>query len=277
MVFVVVVPYMDRYPAQRRSQQLERFLREFHNLHPDGKVVIIEQQRDDGRKFNRGKLLNIGFQISLEQFGRNLTHVIFHDVDLIPDSTLGAMYSMIPDEGTVFHLAGRWGRYMSARDRDQTHIYVGGALSVTPKVFTSVNGFPNNYWGWGGEDDELSLRFREEEIQVVRPRSGCMLDLENMNLHQKMGVLRRFKEWKCMVKDELLGQHSETWTTNGLNTLSFVTEESLGHGVNDRRHTHIVVDVGFNNDSSDDKSDEDDQTWGFPESTDEDYVQDEDI
>ena len=43
-------------------------------------IFILEQSRD-GRKFNRGKLLNAGFDMSCNDYDV----YIFHDVDLLPE------------------------------------------------------------------------------------------------------------------------------------------------------------------------------------------------
>lgn len=43
-------------------------------------IFIIEQSAD-GRKFNRGKLLNAGFDIARNDYDV----FIFHDVDLLPE------------------------------------------------------------------------------------------------------------------------------------------------------------------------------------------------
>lgn len=38
-------------------------------------------------------------------------------------------------------------------------MYFGGVAALTPLHYLKMNGFPNNYWGWGGEDDDISVRW----------------------------------------------------------------------------------------------------------------------
>lgn len=33
--------------------------------------------------------------------------------------------------------------------------FFGGVSGLTVKQFKKINGFPNAFWGWGGEDDDL--------------------------------------------------------------------------------------------------------------------------
>lgn len=37
-------------------------------------------------------------------------------------------------------------------------MYFGGVSALTPLHYLKMNGFPNNYWGWGGEDDDIGVR-----------------------------------------------------------------------------------------------------------------------
>lgn len=37
-------------------------------------------------------------------------------------------------------------------------MYFGGVSALTPDQYLKMNGFPNNYWGWGGEDDDIGVR-----------------------------------------------------------------------------------------------------------------------
>ena len=44
----------------------------------------------------------------------------------------------------------------------------GGALAISEAQFRQVNGFSNQFYGWGGEDDEFHGRLAEHKIQPVR-------------------------------------------------------------------------------------------------------------
>ena len=60
---VVVVPFREQLPLQHRGEQLARFLphmqRFLCGLEVPARVLVVEQNQD-GRKFNRGQLLNVG-------------------------------------------------------------------------------------------------------------------------------------------------------------------------------------------------------------------------
>ena len=108
----VIVPYRDQDPAQKRSAHLNRFvpfmedfLRKQQQQHHQQQlqqqqgegstaaaaaakfhVYVVEQSTNDGRKFNRGKLLNIGFDLARRE---GCGAFLFHDVDLLPSDELG--------------------------------------------------------------------------------------------------------------------------------------------------------------------------------------------
>lgn len=164
----IIVPFRDLQPEQKRQQHLQRFIPEITNFlsssdNSNGsegsygsygsnrkvtfKIFIIEQSNDN-RKFNRGKLLNIGYDIAKKN---NCNVFIFHDVDLLPSQSLLPSYTTLPIDNPI-HIARAWGRYT------KNPKYFGGVVSFSKEMFESINGFPNNFWGWGGEDDELYSR-----------------------------------------------------------------------------------------------------------------------
>jgi hypothetical protein len=138
----IIVPYRDLHAAQQRAAHLKKFIphmisflnrckREFQYI-SDYHIYVIEQSNDQ-RKFNRGKLLNIGFDIARTKFAkRNHDVFIFHDVDLLPDQDLAVWYTKFPK--FPIHIARVWDRY-SGNPK-----YFGGVVSFSSSDYKRING-----------------------------------------------------------------------------------------------------------------------------------------
>ena len=147
----IIVPFRDLHAEQNRKAQLQQFIPHIVSFlskqSTDDYHIYIIQQPDDGLKFNRGKLLNIGYKLAKED---NCNIFIFHDVDLLPDADLLEYYTKYPSPTHPIHIARVWKRYSG------NQAYFGGVVSFTSEQFEVVNGFPNNFWGWGGEGNVIS-------------------------------------------------------------------------------------------------------------------------
>lgn len=38
--------------------------------------------------------------------------------------------------------------------------FFGGVSALTPEHYMKINGFPNTYWGDGGENDDIATRYQ---------------------------------------------------------------------------------------------------------------------
>lgn len=143
----IIVPYRNREEhLSKFLPHMEKFLKGV-----DYKIFIIEQE--EGKPFNRGKLLNVGFSLAKE----SCSYVCFHDVDMLP---LKADYSYpeIP-----IHLATAVEQF----NFDMPYpTYFGGVTLFNIQDFEKANGYANEYWGWGAEDDDLQFRCKIAGIQV---------------------------------------------------------------------------------------------------------------
>lgn len=136
----IIVPYRDIHAAQQRAAHLQKFIPHMISflgrckrdlgLISDYHIYIIEQS-DDGRKFNRGKLLNIGFDIARKS-QRHHDVFIFHDVDLLPDDNLQVWYTKFPK--LPIHIARVWDRYSNNPK------YIGGVVSFSSSDYKRING-----------------------------------------------------------------------------------------------------------------------------------------
>jgi hypothetical protein len=251
----IIVPYRDIHPTQKRASHLAEFVpymtsfmeRAINNFNKNATfhIFIIEQSPEE--KFNRGALLNVGFSIASNQ-GYNV--FIFHDVDLLPDDTLLEYY--VKNPVTPIHIASCWKRYQY-----QNQEYLGGIVSISSKNYSELNGYPNNYWGWGGEDDELRRRVNDIGLQIESPTGECNIrDLEEMTLEQKLQQLRENSEWKNMKKDELKKAHASTWQMNGINAITQLYTEITSKNINEAT-TQVTVKLLHTEEDDEDEDDVD--------------------
>lgn len=150
----IIVPYRDRYP---QLVQFKRHISEyFDNSDIDYELIIVEQ--DNATAFNRGKLLNIG---ALEAEKLGCTYLVFHDVDMLPVD-VDYSFSEHPT-----HLASN---FISDNKETSVHFdrYFGGVTLFPLNVFKKVNGYSNEYWGWGFEDDDLFNRVIQSNFRTVK-------------------------------------------------------------------------------------------------------------
>lgn len=255
----IIVPFRDTTKEKTRTKQLTVFInyitKYFDNTDKinadkiEYKIFIIEQS-DDARKFNRGKLLNIGFDIAKKQ---HFDNYVFHDVDLLPSKELRDDYLKYLAPLDVIHIAAVWPRY------NMNPTYLGGITIFTEQGFKHTNGFPNNFWGWGGEDDELYERVVDSGgMNIIKSSKGSIKDLENMNLGQKMTYLKKTKE-KFMFKFEMIAMHNKTWKENGLKNLKYsiismqqcLENKTIKPKNIKSKCVRIIVDVQLNGDIGD--------------------------
>jgi hypothetical protein len=148
--FGVIIPYRER------EEHLERFIEHFTKFMSDKKInyqiFVIEQY--DLKPFNRGRLLNIGYKIAI---GHGCDYVSFHDVDMLPEEA-DYSYPMKPT-----HLASQLSIYNYDVPYDE---YFGGVTLFNKYDFELVNGYSNEYIGWGYEDDDLLNRCYEKKLPM---------------------------------------------------------------------------------------------------------------
>ncbi|CAG5124598.1 unnamed protein product [Candidula unifasciata] len=151
----IIIPYRNR------DKHLKILLQ---NLHPmlarqqlDYGIYVVEQALPG--KFNRAMLMNIGYVEAMKRYDYQCA--IFHDVDLVPENDWN-IYS-----------CPEMPRHMSAAvDKFQyrlpySDIY-GGVSAVSKEQFENINGFSNMFFGWGGEDDDMSYRIKAAGLKITR-------------------------------------------------------------------------------------------------------------
>ncbi len=174
----VIIPYRDR------ADHLRQLLPELHvkldAQRIEHRVLVVEQE--PGELFNRGRLLNIGMQ-HVAQWS---DYYCLHDVDAVP---VVANYQC-PSQPLRLVTSILHGREARLR---HDH-YFSGAVCIRKEQALAVNGFSNEYWGWGKEDDDFFFRLLLAGFLCFFDQHGTFRDLPNP-AHQ------------CIRRDPALGAH----------------------------------------------------------------------
>ncbi|XP_057707064.1 beta-1,4-galactosyltransferase 1 [Corythoichthys intestinalis] len=213
-------------PFRNREQHLKYWL---YYLHPilqrqqlDYGVYVINQDGDE--TFNRAKLLNVGYAEALKDYDYEC--FVFSDVDLIPmdDRNIYKCFSQ------PRHLSVSMDKFGFRLPYNQ---YFGGVSSMSKEQYLRINGFPNNYWGWGGEDDDIFNRLASKGMSISRPSGevGKCRMIRHERDKQNEPNPQRFNR---------IAHTRETMNKDGIRSLSYklVSKEALA------LYTKITVDIG---------------------------------
>ncbi|XP_064470900.1 beta-1,4-N-acetylgalactosaminyltransferase bre-4-like isoform X2 [Ornithodoros turicata] len=215
----IIVPY------SKRLLHLQIFL---YNLHPilqrqqlDYGIYIIEQAGHD--PFNQGKLQNVGFVEALKQ--HNYECFFIHDIDLVPQ-----------DDRNLYTCA-EYPRHVGASQdkfkyRYPYQGYFGGAVALTKEHMELLNGYSNEYWGWGGEDDDIHNRIFAKGLKITRYSM-------NVARYTHLGHRRGIRN---PMRHNALYDGVARAKTDGLNSLKYKRLQ-LEHY---KLYTWVLVDLLYN-------------------------------
>ncbi|XP_029460132.1 beta-1,4-galactosyltransferase 1-like [Rhinatrema bivittatum] len=217
----VIIPFRNRY------EHLKYWL---YYLHPilqrqqlDYGVYVINQ--DGEETFNRAKLLNVGFAEALKDYDYDC--FVFSDVDLIPMDDRN-IYKCNSQPRHLSVSVDRLGFRLLYED------LFGGVTALSKDQFQKINGFPNNYWGWGGEDDDISKRIKSKGMSLSRPdaKIGTFHMIHHKSDEKNEPNPQRFNK---------IAHTEETMNSDGLNSLSYEVVKTEKKPL----YTIITVNIGL--------------------------------
>ena len=219
----VLIPYRDR--EDHLTRLIPSLTDELRREEVQFRVVVVEQ--GTAGLFNRGKLLNIGAHFAAPFSD----YFCLHDVDAIP---ISANYRC-PSQPLrlVSNLVTPSG------EAQRTDYYFSGAVSICKDQFFAANGYSNEYFGWGKEDDDLFFRLLLSGFVCYYDADGKFWDLPNprdQEVSRSSGPipphLRRNRRLRSLLVRGLADPQSD-----GLSTLKYEVLSCRSHP----SYEHIVV------------------------------------
>lgn len=209
---MIIIPYRNR------PKQFEYFVKNTYPLItkylPNTIFGIVEQNQENN--FNRGKLINVAFN----EFQNNSEYIITHDIDIIPK------------KDTIINL-------YTSKNKDIIRIFnghdisLGGITKIKNKSFKKINGFYNDFWGWGAEDRDLFYRTQFNKINMTNnlsKKENFMFFEDNKKklLKGKVKETSNFIDHIFKVKNNIkIKKHIQ----NGISSLNYkiIKRKQLNH------------------------------------------------
>ena len=204
----------------------------------DFDIIIVEQCKKDS--FNIGKLKNIGYHY-LNKNNKKYDNFIFSDIDTIPDSNLLKYFFKTTNGINSLATYGtRYEQYDNLYDNNKP--FLGAMISSTKNIFEKINGYPNNFEGWGYEDDNVILRCYSEKLSIYYNKEGKVIDTEEINGMIKTN-LEKQEELKKNNERENTGFEKnysfKNYKKNGLSNLNYELLNEFSY----KNNFHIIVDL----------------------------------
>lgn len=210
----------------------------------DYDIILVEQS--EKYPFNIGKLKNIGFEYlnKLNKSNKNYTNYIFSDIDTIPDSNLIKYLFKKTDSLNSLAIKGTRYEYIDAKT---SRPFVGALISCSKEVFEELNGFPNNFYGWQGEDENLLIRLYAINKPLYIPSIGKIIDIEEHEGYKKNVEIKTTELKNENEKEINVWEKNMNWKNfkqNGLNNLNYKILYTNKFKFNQKfNNYHIIVDL----------------------------------
>jgi len=158
-------------PYRNREAHLKRFVPKVTEF-LDGAGIehtIYFAHQCDSELFNRGLMKNVAAKYAFED---GCDYIVWHDIDMIPEDDT-CDYSYPKEHPTHIAVNISQSDYMLKYEE-----YFGGAVLFNKEQVEKTNGYSNDYWDWGMEDDDLFWRCVKED----------MVDRTTLDYHTKKMV-----------------------------------------------------------------------------------------
>lgn len=215
---IIVIPFRNR------DKHLDYFIKNtvplFEKYLPNTRVVVIEQ--NEGKLFNRGTVLNVGFK----EYKDKTKYFFTHDVDLNPTQKCIQDYYVKEVNNTDV-----LGIYTSQFNT------LGGIIKLNNDTIHRINGFANDIWGWGFEDKVLQYRAEYYGIKKITNLTNKTQhplyitrfnDINDRNISLCKHNIDKYKTWASLNSE----QKEKLIISNGLTNIKYtILERKMIHDI----------------------------------------------
>ena len=240
----IIVPYRNR------ENHLKKFIPHISEQLKNVEFEILVIEQANNQPFNIGILRNYGAFIAKHE------QLVHHDIDFLSENTdySGCNYPLrlltkIKTNGENFLPNS----VESSDNKERVkNSYFSGVISIQRTHHLLTNGFPNNYFGWGEEDNEFFLRCLKIGLTPLFLNNGEFTALPHVSNgdNKSDGNDYEIKKKLRINNGELFRKSRkgiiEYWESgmNNLEELTKLVNQEYRH-VDSCKYNHIQIDFNF--------------------------------
>jgi len=201
--FIILLPYRARGIQKFRREQLINAISNFKTYFEENKIeynIIICEQNDDNL-FNRGLLLNTAFLEAEKKLPYPKLY-IHMNVDYNFNLTRKFPQELLDFKEGFIELF------------KPNCPVLGSACVFDAESYKTINGFPNDIKGWGGDDWAILNRIIENNINLNIPNVLC-------NSGFIIEVIDNFVNDQCNNMNNIILSKRNDFKYNGLNSIKY--------------------------------------------------------
>jgi predicted glycosyltransferase involved in capsule biosynthesis len=187
----VIIPFRNR--EEHLATLLPALQRQFESQAIQYRVYVVDQA--PGKLFNRARMINVGADLAAE----HADYFCIHDVDMFPQN---ADYGCPSQPLRLVKKLTKTFRPVNAF----SGFYFSGSISILKEQFYAANGFDNEYWGSGSQDEDFFYRCLLKGLVPHEDLQGVFGELDNPESEKNYRTRRirrgnkRKMIWKCYLR-----------------------------------------------------------------------------
>ena len=227
----IIIPFRATGVNLYRQQEYDFLIPYLNQYIKTVKFTIIVVEQNDNLKFNRGKLFNIGVIEAKKLFKENEYSFFCHqNIDIVPKSL-------------------DYNKYTNGINDIYGVPYGLGAMYFCDvNSYDTINGYPNNLFGWGGDDAALYERCKIENIYINRDDYISVFNINektdnfvyelNTDKKELVDQTNNSLNRNIVFNDDII---NENYKNNGLNNCNYTIEKIKTDSALNLLHYYVNV------------------------------------
>ena len=237
-------------PERNREHQIDKAIdnikKQFAKCNSTYTIIFIHQ--NNKYEFNRGKLINIGVLLA-KKYNIKFDYIIMHDIDMwaIDYYDYSYTYGIVFFNGDILNYDNK--------NEIKKYFYKGAINIISLDNYLKINGFSNEFFGWGAEDDNFYFRALKFNLNIYYRIGNFITEINEHGYNANKYFNENANKYNVIKEDD--GINTNLKEINKLASFTIldefkcnITEGNITNGnITNGNIIHFYVDFLYNRDN----------------------------